>query len=540
MRLRCARRRFCLVLAAFALLSALFLLLTLTSHSTPLHPSPRDLSTLPPSPSQTRHLHPEEPRYAVPPKPPAGDIPDLPLPEGLRESGVEFEEGGEERRRREGGGGGGGGGGPGGQGGDPFPPEQRDEETGEEKGVRSGVRVLPENGSLVEWMGSEAAAVLEQRDKDPQKIAAELWDLVIAPRQLLKEGGDHQGAPAGCVPKHHIFFGKVHKTGSCTVANVLQRYGFTRGLNFLLPRKRLSITSYNYLITPSQTPSTALLLPPPLGQRYHVMWCHAIYHSQFFHDVMPAETVYVTMLRHPLAQFQSSFEYYGSMSRGYLNKVLQLNVTNPLSVYLHDPARFENPEKLTTYVRNKQSQDLGMNNSHVLNATLRQGYIRQLDRDFRLVMITEYFDHSLVLLRRLMCWGLKDILYIPLNRNVRKKKRVFSAEDIQRHRQLNVADFALYEFFHDRFQQRLREQGPDLNEEVEVFKQMLKRIRRYCDRVTQTTPEIRFGATRFGGAFVVSRYDCRLMNKPELGFLNDLMLDAVHKYQQSVVHSMSS
>ncbi|XP_066270853.1 galactosylceramide sulfotransferase-like, partial [Branchiostoma lanceolatum] len=38
-------------------------------------------------------------------------------------------------------------------------------------------------------------------------------------------------------------------------------------------------------------------------------------------------------------------------------------------------------------------------------------FLTDLEREFTTVMILEYFDESLVLLRRLMCWQIKDILY---------------------------------------------------------------------------------------------------------------------------------
>nr|XP_054757334.1 galactose-3-O-sulfotransferase 3-like [Lytechinus pictus] len=41
--------------------------------------------------------------------------------------------------------------------------------------------------------------------------------------------------------------------------------------------------------------------------------------------------------------------------------------------------------------------------------------IRRLDRIIDLVLIAEYFDESLVILQRLMCWDFKDIVYITQN-----------------------------------------------------------------------------------------------------------------------------
>jgi hypothetical protein len=82
-----------------------------------------------------------------------------------------------------------------------------------------------------------------------------------------------------------------------------------------------------------------------------------------------------------------------------------------------------------------------MYNSCVLSAG------QELSRDFQLVMLTEYFDESLVLLRRLLCWGVKDVLYIPKNQNSLKPSFTFTANDYALHRHLAEADYELYEFF---------------------------------------------------------------------------------------------
>ncbi|XP_076450918.1 galactosylceramide sulfotransferase-like [Babylonia areolata] len=260
------------------------------------------------------------------------------------------------------------------------------------------------------------------------------------------EGGHRGPTLKECSPRPQPFFekvGQVHKAGSSTVANILQRYGFARGLNFVLPRKRVHSQSYNYLSLPNQTLTLQHLIPPPSGQHYHLLWNHAIYDGRFFHQLMPRDTFFFAILRHPLAQFVSSFEYYGRMTGGKMKSALERNDTNPLALYLHYPDMFPWQGGPLSYTRNKQSQDLGMNVSHVQNGTLRRQYLQQLGRDFHWVMITEYFDESLVILRRLLCWEIRDILYIPRNKNPFKKNRVFTPEDRQVHYLLNEADYDL-------------------------------------------------------------------------------------------------
>jgi hypothetical protein len=178
-----------------------------------------------------------------------------------------------------------------------------------------------------------------------------------------------------------------------------------------------------------------------------------------------------------------------------------------------------------------------MRNAQVADPVQRHQYVLQLARDFQLVMLTEYFDESLVLLRRLLCWGVKDVLYIPKNKNSFKQQRDFTSEDVSIHRKLNVADYELYDFFLARLQRQMAAQGEDLVSEVAAFKQTLERVQAYC--AMAGAPGSRMGSLRFpesywSQAFLVSADDCRMMQKHELIFLDELMVDAIRRYQKSV------
>nr|KAG5709712.1 hypothetical protein BaRGS_027737 [Batillaria attramentaria] len=367
-----------------------------------------------------------------------------------------------------------------------------------------------------------------QRASDPREATdpLSLWKSIL-PSKGGRPAGQGNVQPTTCSPRHHVLFLKVHKTGSSTVANILQRYGFTRHLNFVLPRRRLHSASYNYLNTPAQRLTTDKIIPPPKGQHYDILWNHATYDGPFFHEIMPQDTVYISILREPLQQFQSAFEYYGISARSYLYPILHRNVSNPLSEFLRQP--YHN-QTLLSYVRNKQAQDFGMKMKHVINERLRHQYIHQLDEDFHLVMITEYFDESLVLLKRLLCWDIKDILYIPKNKNARKKKRVFTDEDRANHKKYSAADYDLYNFFLRKFEHVLKSQGIDFRAEVGFFKDLLQKLQFACPKYGGMT----VSSSPWNEEFEITKQDCLLMMKSELAFFDELMVDAVRRYQMSV------
>ena len=70
-------------------------------------------------------------------------------------------------------------------------------------------------------------------------------------------------------------------------------------------------------------------------------------------------------------------------------------------------------------IRNSMAFDLGLENFDVTSV---RNLIKEMEKKFVLVMITEYMDESLVMLRRLMCWNHADLYYYALK--VKKKKKV--------------------------------------------------------------------------------------------------------------------
>ncbi|KAL8593176.1 hypothetical protein ACOMHN_009831 [Nucella lapillus] len=345
-------------------------------------------------------------------------------------------------------------------------------------------------------------------------------DSDVDPRLLMplrSSGGAGEGA---CFPHHHLVFIKVHKAASSTLANIIQRYGFTRNLNFVLPNRPPKSVAYNYISKRGELFNQTSILPPPPGGHYDLLWNHAIYNRTAFNSFMPHDTVYISILREPFQQFVSSYAFYNSPD---MDKYLSSRV-NPFSHYLY----YMPHTQLLNYFRNKQAEDLGMGPQHVLNSTLRHLYLQDLNQELQLVLITEFFDESLVLLRRLLCWSIKDILYMPQNKNSFKPKFVFSGQDYARHQQLAAADYDLYKFFKHKFLRILAAQELDFEHEVTHFREVLREVRRFCQQ-TPLNSSRQFFVPRspWSLAFTINSLECRMLVIHELTFLDKLL--EVHK-----------
>ncbi|XP_046583036.1 galactosylceramide sulfotransferase-like, partial [Haliotis rubra] len=320
-------------------------------------------------------------------------------------------------------------------------------------------------------------------------------------------------------------FLKVHKAGSSTVANIVQRFGFTRNLNFVVPRKPLHTSAYNYIGHRRGSVSRNNILPPPPGETYDILWNHVTYHHDAFRDVMPKETRYISILREPFDQFVSAFEYYVLVGK-HRKKILQQQ-RNPLAAYLDKEKPVSSKRE---WVRNSQSNDMGFKFSALSNRTAAMAYISQIEKDFDLVMLMEYFDESLVLLKRTLCWSLKDILYFLHNKNTRRQHWMFSQEHYRKHQNLSRADYDLYTHFRKVFWKKVWSQGSDFFDEVRYFKQLLSQLRDYC--VVGRTLEV--AASRWEEGFVVDNRDCFYMNISELAFFDRIINTTYAKISSKV------
>lgn len=62
-----------------------------------------------------------------------------------------------------------------------------------------------------------------------------------------------------------------------------------------------------------------------------------------------------------------------------------------------------------------QMFDLGLQHKYYNDPVMIEKYIGDLAEKIDLVLIMEYFDESLVLLKRELCWDLDDVVYFKLN-----------------------------------------------------------------------------------------------------------------------------
>jgi hypothetical protein len=187
------------------------------------------------------------------------------------------------------------------------------------------------------------------------------------------------------------------------------------------------------------------------------------------HELVPSAPMYVTLVRDPIDRILSWYHYKlerkeieGSRDgrpiglEEYILKVRSKEVDNVQTRRLSglDPEFGECPDEMLERAK--------------LN--LRQ--------HFAVVGVTEKFDHTLILLKRLLGW--RHILYFKINvTRERPAAAALSTGALDLLRRHNALDLELHKYARDLFDETVRRQGPDLEAEVETFKRVNEEYARF-------------------------------------------------------------
>ncbi|XP_006814245.1 galactosylceramide sulfotransferase-like [Saccoglossus kowalevskii] len=213
----------------------------------------------------------------------------------------------------------------------------------------------------------------------------------MSPKKCL----EHFHDPPKCQAKNKLVYIKTHKTGSTTLASILERFGYTGNLTMAVPEIRHGFPRTNLF-------NRSMVWKIDNISSFDMLTNHARYNRPELDALIPNAT-YITILRHPLAQFESMF--------GFFNWGRHIHTKDPIATFVNDP-KYINATIYGRATHNSQLFDLGLSLKQTLDEDTVNKKIQSLNKEMDLVLITEYFDESLLILRDLLCWSVDDILYI--------------------------------------------------------------------------------------------------------------------------------
>ncbi|XP_063690580.1 galactosylceramide sulfotransferase-like isoform X2 [Bolinopsis microptera] len=275
-----------------------------------------------------------------------------------------------------------------------------------------------------------------------------------------------------CSPQENIIFTKTHKTGSSTITNILLRYGEVHNRTQLL-YKYPSSTEYKKL-DPDR-----LLTGRPTANIFaqHANFDHAFLKDHIFN---PSKTF--TILRSPVSQFSSAFSFF-EITNLYPADTFEESLKLFFSSHMHDKYLVNTYFcKNCAMMVNANSIDMGLNIEEYFKSADQDRYLsnflEQASQRWDLVLITEHFDLSLVLLKRKFCLEFEDILYLRSLERI-KKDKVEDPSLLAKIAQMQKLDIALYDHFNATFWREVeKEEG--IFEELAIFQKLNKQVQSFC------------------------------------------------------------
>ena len=246
--------------------------------------------------------------------------------------------------------------------------------------------------------------------------------------------------PPRCKPRKTVYMLRVPKTGSTTLLNIMYRY--VKRYELKMPHLYLElIASRNYIIRedlmyPTEAP------PPPFGS-YNFYGEHIAFNQSDVDHVLGPGSFKLAAVRYPLTQFRSIFKEW------HLGRKMKLSSTDPVREYLTSRLKSQDLVNASPfYTHSLTARHFGLTEENYLNHTAIKHVIEIADKAFDLVMVNEFYDESLILLKRRLCWEPRDILYIPNRISRYRNIPTLMPWEVEHSLQtLNPADFALFRHF---------------------------------------------------------------------------------------------
>eukprot|EP00092_Neocalanus_flemingeri_P001950 GFUD01002081.1.p1 GENE.GFUD01002081.1~~GFUD01002081.1.p1 ORF type:complete len:386 (+),score=88.88 GFUD01002081.1:41-1198(+) len=241
--------------------------------------------------------------------------------------------------------------------------------------------------------------------------------------------------------KMNIVYLKTHKCASSSMQNIFLRFGERNNLIFVLP-----IQVGNYLGDGASKFSQSMVAAEP--KQNNILCLHTRYNRKEMDVVMEDDTVYVTMLRDPIEVFESQWTFYGL--QGHYGMTIDQFVLAPKTGKLGK--RF-----FSRQGQNQMLWDLGLD--EVENEELVRQKMNEVALEFDLVMIAEYFDESLVLMKETLGWDYEDVTSLKLNGRKEGSRETLNETTKTNLKEYLKFDYMLYNHFKQIFLNKLKDYG---------------------------------------------------------------------------------
>ena len=254
-----------------------------------------------------------------------------------------------------------------------------------------------------------------------------------------------------CSPIKHVTFVRNQRAGGACITNLLLQHAERERLIVALPlQDHWELGGF-----PAKIRST--LIDPQLP-KYDVFVHPFRYERSQLQRFAKYDAKQITILRNPVAHVLSVFRTMGKFPYE-----VWLKEGETFGDFIEHPQKYYNNTTPGYYkAKNFQAYQLGFDSDADSDQAIIKA-IQELDHTFSLVMITEFFDESLLLMREELCLKLDDLVHLKLNIRHRTEHEHESVEDdkwLHYHvSKLNRIDISLYDYFVQKLRVKIKNYG---------------------------------------------------------------------------------
>ncbi|XP_076822470.1 galactose-3-O-sulfotransferase 2-like isoform X2 [Clavelina lepadiformis] len=274
----------------------------------------------------------------------------------------------------------------------------------------------------------------------------------------------------------NVVFLKTHKTGSSTMSNIMLRFADNHNLTVALPLKdHWELGGYPAYIDKR-------LIDPPLP-KYNIIGHHFRFNIENLRGIMPDNTRYITIIRAPMDNVESVFGFFQDQSPfdDWLSEIDANTTALRLHTFYDNPTKFYSKNTDWFFrAKNHMFFDIGNDVSNDDDAYI-DAKIQEMANTFTLVLLTDFFDESLIMMKHLLCWDWDDIIYIKFKMRIEEAKTEVDPELGRKIVKWNKADTKLYDYFNKTFWKLVEDYGNNrMESDLETFRAKQKEAENLC------------------------------------------------------------
>jgi len=201
-------------------------------------------------------------------------------------------------------------------------------------------------------------------------------------------------------------------------------------------------------------------------KKYDVFVNHACYTPHILEEIMGRDYKLISIIRDPVERLNSRYSFI-NLARTYncsLSKLIKYKKLNVNLLCMHSPL---------------YSFGIDCNKKDYYNTSLIQSKINEINDKFDLILIQEFMQESLLLLRNMLALTWQDLVQISINKT--KEKERLSKKVYKMLQELLWPEYLLYNFFKKKFQNEMVKHENLLMQEKDILRRLQAKATEECE-----------------------------------------------------------